>query len=226
MDQASTSALEVVDAIRAMLPAGIALAGGPIGSATSSPFAEENRAIQRAVEKRCRQFVAGRQYARSAMAQLGLGPVALGVLPSRAPEWPPGITGSITHAGSVCVTLVAPASDFFGIGVDVEASTPLSRELHPRICTPDELAANVTTARGTDVAKMLFVVKEAFFKAYHPVTGHFLGFLDADVRLDLARGTFVLELRGGPPGVLDRRCFEGRCGHAGGYAFAFVALRR
>lgn len=225
MEQASTSTTDVIAAIRGVVPAGIALAGGPIGTATSSPFPEETVAIQRSVEKRRREFVAGRQYARSAMSQIGIGPLPLAVLPTRAPDWPNGVTGSISHAGDACVAIVAATSDFISIGIDIELSTPLSVELHATVCQPDELAAVEQAAGGVDHAKMLFVVKEAFFKFYHPLTGYFIDFLDVLVHLDPSRGTFVLELRDGPPAALGRRTFDGICGHAGKYCFAFVASR-
>ena len=225
MDQSCTAASDVVAAIRACVPADIALAGGPIGTATSSPFAVENAAVERAVEKRRREFVAGRQYARRAMSQLGFDPAPLPVSPTRAPNWPQGVRGSISHAGDACVAIVAAASDFVGVGIDIERSTALSAELHATVCRPDELPPREPTVGDVDHAKMLFVVKEAFFKFYHPITGCFIDFLDASVRLDLARGTFVLELRDGPPAALGRRVFHGLCGHAGRYCFAFVALR-
>lgn len=225
MSQTKAPPSAVIAAIRAAVPASIALAGGLIGEAVTSPFPQENEAIQRAVEKRRREFVAGRRYARSAMSQLGVPPAPIAVLPSRAPSWPRGLTGSISHAGDACVALVASESAFVGIGIDIELAGPLPVELRATVCAPDELSEAASSAGGVEPAKMLFVVKEAFFKLYHPITGHFLDFLDVTVRLDIVRGRFVLELREGPPSAAGWRVFDGVCGHAGEYCFAFVALR-
>jgi 4'-phosphopantetheinyl transferase EntD len=222
MDHTITSPSAVITAIRAIVPAGIALAGGAIGLATSSPFAEENEFIQRAVEKRRREFVAGRQYARAAMSQLGLRPVPITVLPSRAPAWPEGLTGSISHSGDVCVALVAAQSDFIGFGVDIELSTSLPTELYPTVCRHNEM---FPAQYCIDPAKMLFVVKEAFFKLYHPITGYFIDFLDVSVHLEPFGGTFNLELHAGPPALQGQRSFEGVCGYLGDYCFAFLSLR-
>ncbi len=222
MDQTPASRLAVIAALRAVIPDDVALAGGRIGEVTSPLFAEETVAVQRAVEKRRREFTAGRQYARSAMSQLGMRPAAITILPSRAPNWPRGLTGSISHSGDACVAVVAADSEFIGVGIDIELASPLPAELYATVCSSSELSS--ATYR-VDQAKMLFVVKEAFFKLYHPLTGYFLDFLDVTVRLDFALGAFSLELREGPPSVLGMRVFNGVCGHVGEYCFAFVALR-
>lgn len=222
MDQTPASHLAVIAAIRAVIPAGVAMAGGRIGEATSPLFAEESAAVQRAIEKRRREFIAGRQYARSAMSQLGMRPVPITILPSRAPNWPRGLTGSISHSGDACVAVVAADSEFIGVGIDIEVSSPLPAELYATVCSSSELSSALYCV---DQAKMLFVVKEAFFKLYHPLTGYFLDFLDVTVRLDSSLGTFSLTLREGPPSVLGRRVFDGVCGHAGEFCFAFVTLR-
>ena len=224
VDQNSTSPYAVIAAIRAIVPACIGLAGGPIGDATISAFPEENVAVERAIEKRRREFFTGRQYARSALSQLGFPPASIPVLPSRAPEWPQGFIGSISHSGDICVALVAAESDFIGIGIDIEISRPLEAELYATIFRSSELSMTGSVTRCIDQAKLLFVVKEAFFKLYHPLTGYFLDFLEVSVRLDLVGGTFVLELLEGPPTMLGKRKFEGVWGHSGNYCFAFVSL--
>ena len=76
-----------------------------------------------------------------------------------------------------------------------------------------------------DRAKLLFVVKESFFKLYHPLTGHFLDFTDVCVSVDSARRTFNVRLKEGAPSLLGMRTFDGVWGHADAYCFAFVALK-
>jgi 4'-phosphopantetheinyl transferase EntD len=201
----------------------MAVAGGPIGDATTSPFPEEAAAIARAVDKRRREFVAGRDNARAALAQLGLAVAGIAVAPSRAPQWPRGSTGSISHSADACVAVVAATADYAGVGIDIEPAAALLPTLHATVLHPDELAA-IRPAPGIDPAKMLFVVKEAFFKLYHPLTGHFLDFLDVDVQLELDRGAFRLALRDGAPAIAGQRVFTGACGLAGGYCFALVVL--
>ena len=224
MNQSFRPDCPVFDAIRAAIPESVALAGGSIRHIPTSPFAKETQAVVRAVEKRRREFFAGRHYARAAMAQLGMDPVPIAVLPSRAPDWPRGLTGSISHCEDVCVAVVAAKSVFAGIGIDVELSVPLPVELHATVCDSSEIEASGSASCSVDQAKLLFVVKESFFKLYHPLTDHFLDFTDVAVRLDLARGTFNLEVLDGSPALFGRRSFDGVWGHAGAYCFAFVAL--
>ena len=57
---------------------------------------------------------------------------------SGAPRWPAGVTGSVSHSGSLCVVVVATRERVRGVGVDVEPAEPLERELWPEICTGGE----------------------------------------------------------------------------------------
>lgn len=159
------------------------------------------------------------------MAQLGMEPVPIAVLPSRAPDWPPGLIGSISHCDDVCVAVAALQSDYAGVGIDIELSVPLPDELHATVFDPNEIAASESATFPVDQAKLLFVVKESFFKLYHPLTGHFLDFVDVSVRLDLARRVFTVSLREGPPTLFGKRTFDGVWGHSGAYCFAFAALK-
>jgi len=225
MDQTAPPHRTVVDAIRAAIPATVALAGGSIRDVPPSPFAEETQAVTRAVEKRRREFFAGRHYARAAMAQLGVNRLPIAVLPSRAPDWPSGLTGSISHCQDVCVAAVASKTSFAGVGIDIELSVPLAVDLYATVLDPVELEASRLPPFDVDLAKLLFVVKESFFKLYHPLTGHFLDFTDVSVRVDPARRTFNVALKEGAPSLLGMRTFDGVWGRADAYCFAFVALK-
>ena len=59
---------------------------------------EERGAVAKAVPKRVAQFTAGRVCARRALAQLGnTEPVPILMGEDRAPQWPAGYVGSISH---------------------------------------------------------------------------------------------------------------------------------
>ncbi len=214
----------ILSAIRAAIPSGIAFAGGPIGPATASPYPQENAAIVHAVDKRRREFIAGRTYARHALAQLGAAAAPIPVLPSRAPAWPSGFTGSLSHSDTVCAAVVAPSHAFAGIGLDIESSSALAENLRSTVAHASELTDTTTPPGRVDRAKRLFVAKEAFFKLYHPLAGHFLDFLDVDVALDDASRDFRLQLRPNVPALLGRRSFTGLCGDAGDHCFALLVL--
>jgi 4'-phosphopantetheinyl transferase EntD len=167
--------------------------------------------------KRRAEFQAGRLYARQAMAALGEPDHELLIGPNRAPLWPAGVVGTISHADTVCGAIVAPASSVRNIGFDLDADTPLAERLVPRICTPGELAWLDGRPDRLALAKQVFGIKESLYKVYAPLTGSFLGFQEATIQLDEAGGTFEAKVINPerPPLVA-----HGRYGQANGHVFA------
>lgn len=145
----------------------------------------EERAIQKAIPRRQREFAAGRAAARESMAQIGYPPAAVPCAPDRSPTWPVGLVGSIAHTSSACVAIVASRIQVHAIGVDVEEDVEMDQTLWPTICTPGELAALAAlpqSERGQCVTRH-FCAKEAFFKWQYPQTGRMLEFCDVQVTL-------------------------------------------
>jgi 4'-phosphopantetheinyl transferase EntD len=115
----------------------------------------------------------------------------------RAPLWPEGVIGSLSHCGGYCAAAVARKGSIVGLGIDVETVEPLEPGLLSMICTDSEmawLAESTADARG-ELAKLIFSVKESVFKCVHPPTGVFLDFHDCEIRVDEAPGTFSASLR-------------------------------
>ena len=145
----------------------------------------ERLAITRAVDKRRREFIAGRTLARRCLQRLGTAAVAIPVSDDRAPEWPPGVVGSITHTNTWCAVAVARADRVRGIGIDVELDEDLKEDLWPRVCTAAEqryLAGRPAADRGF-LAKLIFSAKEAAYKAQYPLTRKFLDFTAMSIEL-------------------------------------------
>lgn len=150
-------------------------------------YPEEWRHIERAVEKRRREFAAGRLLAREALASVGIDDDlrlrALLPQPDRSPCWPEGVVGSITHCASLCAVAVARAQDCAGLGLDVEPAQPLKSELLPQIVRPEEFERfdalpDAVRALGGIAA---FAMKEALYKAIYPIRRRFLEFHDVEV---------------------------------------------
>lgn len=150
---------------------------------------EELAAVKNAVLKRKREFAAGRILARQLMQQLGLSEAPLLAAADRAPLWPRGVTGTISHADDWCSVAVARAEDVRSLGLDLEEDTPLQPELFPLIATSKE--RDWLDGRA-DYAKLLFGAKEAFYKAQRPITGLLLDF--QDVELELQQDTFAVKV--------------------------------
>ncbi|GAB3946415.1 hypothetical protein GCM10027614_39920 [Micromonospora vulcania] len=89
--------------MRDLLPATVAVAvAGPDDWAGELLAAEQACLGERAVESRRRDFTAGRVCARRAMADLGLPASAVPAAADRAPVWPAGVVGAITHTTGYC----------------------------------------------------------------------------------------------------------------------------
>jgi 4'-phosphopantetheinyl transferase EntD len=156
----------------------------------SALYPEEHAAVSGAVPKRVAEFAAGRHCAREALRQLGISPGALPVLPSRAPAWPVGVVGSISHCNGYCGAVVARARDVTTIGFDVEIRRSVPREIWPDIASAEELGALAAQQRLAmdDAITLLFSAKESYFKAEHPIYDQMLDFGDvACTLLDEAR---------------------------------------
>jgi 4'-phosphopantetheinyl transferase EntD len=136
-----------------------------------------------AVEKRRREFAAGRAAARAALEMLGAPHSPIPANADRTPRWPEGFSGSITHCDGFCGAATARSHDMAGLGFDAETATQLPRELERRICTPEELAGfgGMAERAGLSWPKLAFSAKEAFYKCFFPLTRTHLNFLDVAI---------------------------------------------
>ncbi len=179
--------------IETMLPAGVACAevfGDPPGAVL---FPEEQALLARAVHKRHREFTTGRSCARSALAALGVAPAPILPGDRGAPQWPPGIVGSITHCAGYRAAAVAHARDVLTIGLDAEPDEALPDGVLDAISLPGERALLrdlAVAAPGTCWDRVLFSAKESVYKAWFPLARRWLGFEDADITVNPADGTF------------------------------------
>lgn len=126
------------------------------------------------VPKRLAEFRAGRFAARAALAELGLPPRALPAGPDRAPIWPLGVQGSITHSDALCLAVVGRVP---GIGVDLEPDSPLDPTLRDLVLRPEEQGASDAEA------KLIFSAKEAAYKAQYPITRRLFDFHTLEITL-------------------------------------------
>lgn len=144
-------------------------------------------------ERRRRELATGRRLARAALTALGEEAVPLLPDALRAPQWPEGVVGSITHAdGLVAAAVGCVRADLRALGIDAEPDLPLPADVVPVALTVAE------QARGPDVARLLFSLKEAAYKAWSPWTASTCEPLDLDVVL-LEAGVSKVRL---PDGVM------------------------
>ncbi|WP_138466694.1 4'-phosphopantetheinyl transferase [Poseidonocella sp. HB161398] len=144
--------------------------------------------LARARPKRRAEYAAGRLAAREALRRL----TGAALLPlmgeDRAPAWPPGTTGAISHSDGVAVALAGWRRDWAGLGVDIETwpSPSLAEAIAPLVLTPADIA-------GPEGVGLAFSAKESLYKALHPIVGGELGFADASIA-ELSRREGLLRL--------------------------------
>ena len=180
----------------------LAFPGVAVGHRLISPgdehalLKEEVPALAASVVKVRRASGAARIVARQLLTQLGYANCALPKGPAGAPVWPAGIVGSLAHDSRVAVAAVGMRADVGALGIDVEPAECLPSELLDLVATPQE-RLNL----GDDVyrGRLLFVAKEAVYKAIHPLDQTFLEHHDVEVNLSerkaVVRGGRVVELR-------------------------------
>ena len=179
------------------MPAAAACAESFGTSAVTGLFPEEAALVARATDKRRQEFATGRECAREALAGLDVGkpPILRGY--RGAPQWPPGIVGSITHCAGYCAAAVARTKDLAAIGLDAEPNVALPGGVLEMVTQPAERARlrDLAAAQpGISWDCLLFSAKEAVYKAWFPLTGRWLGFADADITINAADGTFTARL--------------------------------
>jgi 4'-phosphopantetheinyl transferase EntD len=161
-------------------------------------FPQELAALERAVEKRRREFITARACAREALALLGLPPSPIVNGERGQPLWPAGVLGSITHCdGYRACALARAGGELVGLGIDAEPNEPLPDGVLGELARAEELAQLAGLARTVpDIQwnRLLFSAKEAVYKVWFPLARCWLGLEDATVAFDAAARTFRVRL--------------------------------
>jgi 4'-phosphopantetheinyl transferase EntD len=211
--------------IAALFPSGVAateIAGMPAFAAASWLWAAERRNIARAVPQRVADFVAGRLCAHRAIAQLGADDAPVPAGEDRAPRWPAGLTGSITHGGGLAAAVVARTDFCCALGLDAQAVDEVRPELWPEFCTEAELRRldALATRERRWAATLCFAAKEAFYKCQYTLTRAWVDFKAVEIDYEGAlMDSGVLRIRSvrplpvlpGASAWTARFCWRGDC---------------
>jgi len=175
----------------------------------ASLFAEEEALVGGSTEARRREFATARTCARQALKALGLpeAPILRGA--KREPCWPEGIVGSITHCRGYRAAAVARGAVFLTLGIDAEIDEALPAGVERYVLRDEERIWLSRAPGGVHWGRVMFSAKESVYKAWFPLTGRWLGFDDAIVRIDPRSGTFTAELLA-DPGIPGLNRFSGR----------------
>jgi 4'-phosphopantetheinyl transferase EntD len=211
--------------LQGLLPPHACVVAGPL---IDAPFtARERLSLGCASPHRRREFATGRAYAKQALAQLGFDDCDLPVGLDRAPEWPPGSAGSISHVAishvaygsNACVAAaVCRTDEIAAIGIDLESQHGLDPAIWRSVLTErelDDVLALPVPARRLEVAYR-WCAKEAAAKTckrrFEP--------LQIEIERDIDPGAFTAMLGGDP-----REVRHGRIAHWGDVCLATVVVK-
>lgn len=145
---------------------------GPLGAVQLALPAD----LGAAVAKRRSEFLAGRLVAALALRQAGM-PETVG-RQGRAPVWPAGAVGSITHSRDRAIAVVSTAHH--GLGLDCEALVAPDRatQLAAAIFTEAEARLRPDALPFASFFTLVFSAKEALYKALSPRLSRVPAFLE------------------------------------------------
>jgi 4'-phosphopantetheinyl transferase EntD len=131
------------------------------------------------VVKRKAEFLAGRYCCRQALANYQVANFDVAVGANRAPVWPVGIKGAISHNSHHAMVALTKNPDALGIGIDIESimSAKTMNDIKDAILRGSEfehLTVNDISPAGA--LSLMFSFKESFFKAAYTSTGFYFDF--------------------------------------------------
>jgi len=136
--------------------------------------------LQSALPKRQAEFLAGRALARLALLHLGATQTHIPIGPDRAPVWPPGFAGSISHARGHVACLVRPGAALVGVDVETVLQGNPLRAVRQLSCTASDRALIDAAEWPVGVLETLvFSAKETLFKLLYPMVRRHFGFAAA-----------------------------------------------
>ncbi|QDL94413.1 4'-phosphopantetheinyl transferase superfamily protein (plasmid) [Paroceanicella profunda] len=139
--------------------------------------------LHRAVAGRRAEFLAGRLCAMAALRALTgvAAPVPVG--PGRAPLWPEGVAGSLTHSGGRALAVVGRAAEWPFLGLDLEPVMTDARAapLADSILAPGDAEQCPPGIGPGAFTTLVFCAKEAVYKAVYPRVRRVVDFQEARV---------------------------------------------
>jgi len=184
---------------------------------------------QKGVSKRQAEFLAGRLCARESLRGLTGTAFVPPVGEDRAPQWPRGVVGSITHGAGWAGVVVGSSQQWSGLGLDIERILAPERadRLAAEILTPRELEIYfpLNENERAELVTRTFSFKESLFKALYPLVQQRFYFQDAEV-LDathqgLARLRLLIDLSATWRNGAE---FDGQCTTFDGYLLSLISI--
>jgi len=206
------------------LPVGVGITN-PLTYAGRELFHVEQAAIRNAIPARQREFRAGRAAARAAQVALGLAPRPVPMGDDRAPVWPAGLSGSISHTGDTCIAVLCNDPVIAALGLDIEEDAPLPADILDTVLAPDERRWISQQADPGRMARLFFSAKECAYKAQYPLTRQLFGFEVITISADPGAGRFEARFTRPMPPFASGTRLAGRLSVTHGLIITAIALR-
>lgn len=191
----------------------------------NSLLPEEKLITEKFAEVRSQSFANGRYAARMAMKKLDIHDFPLLIGKNKAPIWPKGIKGSISHCHDAAIAIASKAEDYLNLGVDIEKHQRCKKELWQSIFLEEEIEFLNSLKESEQVkhATLLFSAKESYFKLLNPIMNKWIGFHDAKISLKskqsfdvIPKKEFLL--------TIPQENITGKYDFAGPFVMSFIAL--
>jgi len=177
-----------------LFPNHVAIEITDLVSASASLLPEEELFSQHYSAKRRREFITGRTNARQLLKKYNLHRYPLLPNADRAPIWPEGIIGSISHCKDLCGVIVSEAKHYRSIGFDIENIRTFNFAVRKYICTEDEdeWLLSLPEASRSQALLLIFSIKESLYKCIYQADGIKLNFKKISSIPQFEHGRFLL----------------------------------
>jgi enterobactin synthetase component D len=141
--------------------------------------------LRSAVESRRAEYLAGRVLAKATLSCLGMTEVNVSSGNDRAPIWPIGAIGTISHSHGRCAVL-ASTDQNVRVGIDVERlAEGDARAAILNTCVSKEERRLINGQKAyslSQVVTLVFSAKETLYKMLYPMVRAYFGFEAATIR--------------------------------------------
>lgn len=154
----------------------LAAALARVADHSASLHPAERELVATAGRARTMAFSSGRRAARCALGELAIHDQPV-LAHGRAPVWPAGVVGSITHSAALAAAVAGHTAHWAGVGADLTTQRRVTARVAKRLLLPAERAA----LPSDDWRTAIFSAKESVYKAVNPMCGEFLAFQDVQI---------------------------------------------
>jgi enterobactin synthetase component D len=132
-------------------------------------------------------FLAGRLCAKNAIQNLSSdSDGVVKIKNDRAPHWPEGFVGSISHTDRLACAAVSISPEIQSIGIDLQklVTEEKAQKLSPKIFTAKELNVFYDFSESANFSELFtigFSFKESVYKALYPLEQRFIAFSEFEI---------------------------------------------